>query len=188
MKPETTRWMLIILAIITVCVLLYVFYGPEQQRRVPVSRFQGCPINIAAPSHPRPGMKGVRLTRGEDLVFQIDYNYSNQMRHLNWNSFIDYANAHVEIIATIDTTGMLRDIVRHDIGYGAAADTVLAALRTWRFTPYMSGTVTFVFNASSGMVVDTRELHVNSRFSNCDIVNGRLLRVRNASGVNVDYY
>lgn len=170
---------------------LLFFMSCGQKKRALTDEFVGCPIAITESSHPRPGMEGLYLTCGEPLIYEIDSNFVTTMQALNWGSYCSIPHAKTEFSITIDDSGKVMDIQpnrRVNIDSPAAEKMVKTALKTWRFTPYKSGTMTISFNKSSGILIDTRDLTVNERYRVCKVKTGILQYINNGTNISAEYY
>lgn len=184
-----------ILTVVVFAVLLvaYMWIGQASTLHYISKGFQGCPTDIIedTPDLPRPGTKGIRLTTGEDMLFEIDLSKKTDMRPLDWKSLRQFPRAYVEITVRIDTTGRIaRNYVdMDDFGSGAAGDSIWNALRTWRYKLYKSGLLSFAFNVSENKIlIDVRQLTTANRYRKCSVKNKILYYISNKKEVTVNHY
>jgi hypothetical protein len=102
---------------------------------------------------PRPGIKGIEISGPEIKAkrFEIDLSRSG-LENLNWNQLMA-VDPHAQIIVygSINSQGQLlfssRDV--HSEGHPQAGVIIARALKTWNYTPFKSGSITFTFNLPS---------------------------------------
>lgn len=145
-----------------------------------VPTLQGCPRPVAdTMSVPAPGLAGVVLSPGAELIFQID---GRRSRALIWDSLrTNFHDAYVDISVEIDLDG---NVTQYEIldeeGQPGATDAIWAAVSTWRFQGgcYL-GTLRYIFNVSSSEIIIYRSgLRRAPGYENCQINIGRLHNVR----------
>jgi hypothetical protein len=128
---------------------------------------------------PAPGMSGIVLTPGPELVFQINMRHRYH-RGLFWDRYRRlFRGTNVKIVVEVDASG---DVLRYDVEASdddyqpAAFDMVWAAVKTWRYEGgCLYGTICFVFNpASKKIMIDDSGLIPVPGYEDCRIRRGLL--------------
>jgi hypothetical protein len=121
------------------------------------------------------------------MNFEIDFHRAKEMVPLNWGALPD---AHVEMSIAVDPTGRVAGLVaRRDFGYPAAADTIWNALKTWKYKPYKSGVLSFIFNTQADLIsIDTTGLTTAGALQICRVKNSKLYYVSNNRGMRVKHH
>jgi hypothetical protein len=102
---------------------------------------------------PRPGIRGIEISGPEIKArrFEIDLSRSG-LESLNWAQLMS-VDPHAQIIVygSINNQGQLsfspRDV--RSEGHPQAGVIITRALKTWMYTPFKSGGITFTFNLPS---------------------------------------
>ena len=172
---NTTRHILMLIvlgALISIAVFIACEETPIQS---PLPTDQGCPLPLDSTiSVPAPGMGGIVLTPGPELVFQIDLGNPHH-KGLFWDRYRRlFRGANVKIVIEIDEAG---DVIRYDPDLSdddyqpAAFDSVWAAVKTWRYQGgCLQGKICFVFNPSSKRImIDDSGLNPVPGYEDCRI-------------------
>jgi hypothetical protein len=137
-----------VFAAILICRILQWSRLPDDSIILPVSDIENQPE-----IPPRPGIQGIEISGPEIKAkrFEIDMSRSG-LESLNWNQLMA-VDPHAQIIVygSINNQGQLvfsaRDV--RSEGHPQAGVMITRALKTWIYTPFKSGTVTFTFNLPS---------------------------------------
>ncbi len=169
-------------AVVTAALLCVLLSGGCEQESVPTRAptQQGCPRPVAdTVSVPAPGLIGIVLSPGAELVFQID---GRRSRALIWDSLrTNFHDAYVDINVEIDQQGRVTQYdVLDEEGQPGATEEIWKAVSTWRFQGgcYL-GAIRYIFNVSSSEIIIYRSgLRRAPGYENCEINLGRLHDVK----------
>lgn len=170
------------LASLMVATLIVIVGGGCEDQSAPtgIPSEQGCPRPVAdTVSVPAPGLAGIVLSPGAELVFQID---GRRSQSLIWDSLrTNFHDAYVDMRVTIDEEGRVIEYELIDEeGQPGATEEIWEAISTWRFSGgcYM-GNLRYIFNVSSSEIIIYRAgLRRAPGYEHCEINIGRLHNVK----------
>lgn len=184
---DSTRREAGLLALGIVAVVLLLLYGcakteyyTTQSSSCPVGRYDTTEV-------PRPALRRLLLTPGEDLEFQIDIHALDEMRPLDWKKMDLLSGDYVLLDAIIDAEGRVRTEIIQDIGAARTGELIADAVRTWRYTPYKSGTLRLEVIVTNSLIsVDTTRLVSAASLGECDVRTDQVLHLQNHGSLRIE--